>query len=251
MDEWETQCPSCLNYVSILGFRIDGPDHPEHLLEACVSCKVIRAYNMDNHQGTTVFTKIKPAKLCAGPNDTLLIWDSSINTIIQLACKDRKFDPIRTTGPLEFNLLGMLYNEYHDFLILTFITNCYTTKTVAAMKLGGDSFLWERPLVQLRPQALCSMSIRRFCLADENNLYIYDASNGKLVENLKTTKRICDVVSSNNGGSCKIAVRQRDHCDQITCYNVTFERGDFELTIPPMRQAFYSQTESELFLTEN
>ena len=242
--EWETQCRGCLPYGSLLGYRIDGPNYPEQLLEACVSCKAIRAYNMDTRESAIVYKKIKPEKLCAGPNDTVLVWDSYLNTILQLARKDRQLYRIGSTGPLDFNPLGMFYNEHHNVLILTFLTNLYSTKTVAAMKLGGNSFLWERPLeLSLWPQAECSISIHRFCLADENNLYIYDASNGELVENIKSLKHVCDLVSSNNGGSWKIAVRHGDHFERITCYTVTLECDDFDLMIPQAPQAPSSQIE--------
>ena len=245
MGEWETQCRGCLPYGSLLGFRIDGPDCPEQLLEACVSCKAIRAYNMDTHESTIVYKKIKPEKLCAGPNDTVLVWDSYLNTILQLARKDRQLYRISSTGPLDFNPLGMFFNEHHDVLILTFLGNFYSTKTVAAMKLGANSFLWERPLeVGLcghrlsaaypftgsawRMKTICTFTIHR---------------NGELVENIKYIKHVCDVVSSNNGGSWKIAVRHGDHFERITCYTVTLECDDFDLVIPPTRQILYPQNE--------
>ena len=79
MVEWETQCRGCLPYGSLLGFRIDGPDCPEQLLEACVSCKAIRAYNMDTHESTIVYKKSN-RKSCVLVRMTLCWSGTAIST---------------------------------------------------------------------------------------------------------------------------------------------------------------------------
>ena len=163
-----------------------GSPDEELLVEGCPhpTCQVIRIYDLQTGHLNVVYEKLRPHKLCTGPENTVLVCDWKTNSILVLAPADGRFRCIRGLGVgLQFlPVQGMCYSSQYDAVVFSKVHQ----KEVIAVKLETGEVLWQT--TKFEPEDVCSTPNGWICVANRANVLVLNASNGTKIFNLSIRK---------------------------------------------------------------
>ena len=177
--------------------RSDLDDGKIHIIEACVSCERILAFNTDALKVTAQINDIQPQVMCEGSEGYILVWDRKRESILQLYYDGLSMDEIqRKSFPVlekdpgsdtSEHVQSMCYATHVDILVVHSLL--LRTESPACPMLRGIHFTtgdvsWQYDPENLNPHSVCYHPKGYIFLANENNLLVIDPINGSLFTSL-------------------------------------------------------------------
>ena len=156
--------------------RSDLHDGKMHIIEACVSCESILAFNTDALKVTAQINDIQPQVMCEGPEGYILVWDRKRESILQLYYDGLSMDEIQRKSFVVLekdprsdtseHVQSMCYATHADILVVHSLL--LRTDSSACPMLRGINFTtgdvsWLYNPENLNPQNVCSKRICSCC----------------------------------------------------------------------------------------
>ena len=163
------------------------PKDPDHVLECCPMCRVVRAYNIKTsdhfivHSGSTTFARMFP-----GPAGSLFVMDADCSLFKLVWSEDQSpeqepksisasaIPSATTTEPLR-----LCYIEHHDILMYTVEVDMFDyDPSIIAVKLESGAIIWK----------ICGevegQVIKPFAIScdPEDNAYVSDRNSNRILK---------------------------------------------------------------------
>ena len=136
-------------------------EHPvmlDSILETCLACRVINAYNIAAGDVRTVFRNVEMYVICNGPSNNVLGFAYKSH-LVHLKWQKKK-QTLRIVKSVSTNIedlgFGVCYAEPRNMLLATFVNPC----RVVSIGMHDGSRLWQftdlTDTLAINPYALCS-----------------------------------------------------------------------------------------------
>ena len=211
---------------------IEHPVDPHVILEACMDCKVIRAYDMYTKKVTTVSEGYPFKLLCLGPDCSLLTVDD-VGTISNLMWEERAkyFQVQHLFKTKNRGITAMSYDRKLDIVAII----SHFPNYIQGVMLRDGLPLW-RISGQIQgqcilPSGLCWDTNGRIYVADTTRVLVVDGQTGKVLQILLET--------SNAGTKTDQKSKETDDRDEETFQPI------FDVCFSPLSPV---HTESELVM---
>ena len=177
------EIPSICDHID--PFVKKHPRRTDCVLECCLTCQVIRGYNINTSETFTVYEGPEAIIICEGPTGSALVVGQQ-NGLFQLNWNEDEsqeakliYRGIVPTQKINKEFLLFCYVEYHDVLICTCrdLFNGQDYEIIAA-KLGNGSIMW-RLLGPVDGQIIKPKSIA--CDSDDN-VYVSDLATNRILQ---------------------------------------------------------------------
>ena len=176
--EWPASCNHHLPY----GLLCQVPGGPNKVAEGCPhpNCRVIRTYDVQNRNCSVVYENVEPHKICTGPEEGLLVCDSSSESVLHIVPEGCKY-LFRHQLKVDFlPVQGMCYCEHRDTLVFLKADD----HMIFAINLETGQKMWEISHtiedIELRPEDICNIGEIWICVANRTNLLFLVPCHGNL-----------------------------------------------------------------------
>ena len=160
---------------------IGHPTDADVILEACLDCRVIRAYNVHEQVVKTTNAGYRFKRLCIGPDDSILAADTD-GTIFKLTWRDQSKD-FHCRSLLEtkhWSIWAMSYGK--ELGVLAIIT--HRPIGIEGIMLNDGLPLWrisgEIQDQSIRPSGVCWDNEGRVCITDISRVLIVNGKTGEV-----------------------------------------------------------------------
>ena len=242
-------CNHLLSAGSVIT-RSDLDDGKMHIVEACMSCERILAFNTDVFKVTAQIYDIQPQAMCEGPEGYILVWDRKRESILKLNYDGLSMDEIqrKSFAVLEKDpgsdtsehVQSMCYATHVDILVVHSLL--LRAESSACPVLRGIHFTtgdvsWQyNPEENLNPHNVCYHPEGYVFVANEDNLLVIDINDGSLFNSIMGSEdfeNVSQIVSSNYGHGSILAVKcMHRKIPRVITFIPTFWR-DTELRLEP------------------
>ena len=229
--------------------RCDLDDGKMHIVEACVSCERILAFNTDALKVTAQINDIQPQAMYEGPEGYILVWDRKRESILQLYYDGLSMDEIQrksfavlekdTGSDTSEHVQSMCYATHLDILVVHSLL--LRAESSARSVLRGIHFTagdvsWQYDPKNLNPQYVCYHPKGYVFVANEDNLLVIDTNDGSLFTSIMGSEdfeNVSQIVSSNYGDESFLAVKcLHRNTPRVIAFIASFRR-DTELRLEP------------------
>ena len=160
---------------------IEHPTNADVILEACVDCHVVRAYNVHGQVVTTIHTGNPFKRVCIGPDDSVLAADTE-GTIFKLIWRDQSQD-LSCRSLLETKHWSIWAMSYDKKLgVLAIIT--HRPIGIEGVMLNDGLPLWrisgEIQDQRIRPSGVCWDNEGRVYITDISRVLVVNGKTGEV-----------------------------------------------------------------------
>ena len=177
LKEWNP----CHTFPCMMEFEVHGKDY---LLEGCRICRVIRGYEFPSVMPSVLSEQISPSCMCAGPDGTVLVFDSNLvqNGIKQLRYYKGQLHLERELSPELEDIRTLCYSKKHGIAIAF----RHDRKAITGIDLVTGNVLWQHVEIPFgsSPQFLndfrdiFTLPDGRVCIFSYTDIFTLDPVNG-------------------------------------------------------------------------